>query len=133
MWSWYIIKTDITSIDAYHVFKGPALVYFTDVVIIKSKNRDEALRMLEDRFLDDRAKRVNDDVYPGLSFALFKLKIVSRKDEVTHEKILNEIYSQISELADIRTVSGHSSDVMAKNFASVRGVKAFELVYRNPL
>lgn len=51
---------------------------------------------------------------------------------MTHKKVLNELCSQISALADIKTGSGHSSNVMAKVIAAVRVVEAFKLAYRNP-
>lgn len=42
--------------------RGPALVYFMDVVINVAKSPEEGMNMLEDSFLDDVAKRVSDDV-----------------------------------------------------------------------
>lgn len=50
---------------------------------------------------------------------------------MTHEKVLNELFTHMHELADIRTGSGSSSDVMSKTIAAVWGVEAFLLVYRN--
>lgn len=101
------------------------------VVITKARSPDEALRLLEDHFLDDRAKRINDDVWLEISFPLFKLKIGSKNEEVKHEKVLNEFCSQILEHADIRTGSGYASDITAKMIAAVRGIKAFARSYRN--
>lgn len=58
-----------------------------DAIIIKAKIPDEALRMLEDHFLDDRAKCVNYDVLLKQSFALIKLKRSARNEDVTDEKV----------------------------------------------
>lgn len=113
--------------------KGPALVSFTNVIIRRVIGPDDALQLLEAHFSDDCAKQVNDDVWLELSFDLIKLKRALRNEKVTHEKVLNELCTQISELADTITGSGHSSDVMTKNIAAVRCVEAFEPVYRNSL
>lgn len=46
---------------------------------------------------------------------------------------LKGLYLQISESADNRTDLGHFSDVTAGTIAAVRGIEAFELVYRKSL
>lgn len=112
--------------------RGPALIHFMDVVIFKAEDPHEAIQMLECHFLDERAKRVNDDVWMELSFELVKSSRAAMNREITFEKVLNDLYAQISELADIRTGSGHSADVMAKLIAAVRNVEPFSLVCRNP-
>lgn len=55
-----------------------------------------------------------------------------KHEQITHKKVLSELRFQISELTDIRTESGHSSDVMTKTIVPVCRLKAFEMVYRNP-
>lgn len=112
--------------------RGPALVYFMDEVMFEAKNPDEAIHLLEKHYLDDRDKMINDDVWMKLTFENIKLSRASRNLEVTHEKVLNDLTTQISELAGIRTGSGHSADVMAKTIAAVRGVDAFTFVFQNP-
>lgn len=82
-------------------------------------------------FLDNHAKRVNDDVWLELSFDLLKLKRAANNENIAHEKILNESYTQISELTNIGSGSDNLSDVMARTVTAVRGFEAFELVYRN--
>lgn len=49
-----------------------------DVVIVKVKSLDEALRMVEDQFLDDHVKLFNDHIWLELSFSLKILKSVFR-------------------------------------------------------
>lgn len=103
-----------------------------DVIIRADMGSDDAMQLFENHFLDDSAKRVNDDVWLELSLDLFKLKIASKNEKVNHKKVLNKIRRQISELANIRTGSEHSSNVMAKTIAAVSDVGAFKFLYRNP-
>lgn len=51
---------------------GPALVYFMDVVINDANSLEEAIKMLEVHFIDDRAGRVNDDLWKELTFEPIK-------------------------------------------------------------
>lgn len=101
-----------------------------DVVIHKAKNLDDALKMVKDLFFDDHAKRVHDYVYLELFFDLIKLNRGSRNEEVTHENFLNELFSQILEISDIRAMSENSSNVMDKTVVAVGDVEAFKLVYK---
>lgn len=43
--------------------KGPSLLYFMDIVTNKGATSEDAIKMLEARFLIDRAKRINDDIW----------------------------------------------------------------------
>lgn len=63
---------------------------------------------------------------------LVKAKRASNNENITNEKVLKELCTQITELADIKTEPGHSSYVMANAIAQVTGVEAFVLVYCNP-
>ena len=83
--------------------------------------------------MDDRAKRVNEEVWLELTFDFVKSKGENLNKEVTHEAIFNDLLNQISGLADMRTGSGNSADVMAKTISAVRGVDAFSHVCRNSL
>lgn len=109
-----------------------ALVYFFHIIIRTVIGFEHGLQLFEDTFLEECPKRVNDDVWSELSLDFIKLKPASKNEEVTHEKKLNGLCTQILKLAKIRTGSGHSSDVTAKTSAAVRGVKVFKLIYRNP-
>lgn len=76
------------------------------VTIHSARSRKEALQMLESTFLNERAKRVNDDVCMELSFHLVKLRRASRNKQTTYSKVLTDLCTQISELSDIRTGKG---------------------------
>ncbi len=47
---------------------GQATIYFTDVIKQSAKSTNEAINMLEQNFLDQRAKRVNDEIWHDLPF-----------------------------------------------------------------
>jgi len=93
---------------------------------------EDAIQLLECHFLDDRAKRVNDEVWLELTFKFVKSKRIMLNKEVSHESVLNDLLNQVSELADMRTGSGSEADVMAKTISAVREVDAFSHVCRNP-
>lgn len=103
------------------------------MIIRIAMNPDHALQLLEYHFLDDRAKQVNDDVWSEFFFDLIRLEWVAKNEEVTHEKILNKLCTEIQKLTDIRTGSGHSSDEIAWTIAALCAVEAFEHLYRNSM
>lgn len=111
--------------------KGIALIYFMNTVIRTAETPEVVINQLENHFPDDRAKRVNDDILMESSYDLVKGSRASRNLEINHEQILNRLTTQISELIDIQTGSGHSGDVMARKIATVRRVEAFVMVCRN--
>lgn len=45
---------------------------------------------------------------------------------------MNELSTQISEVANIRRASRSSSDIMTKTIAQLRGVEALILAHQNP-
>ena len=47
--------------------------------------------------------------------------------------MLNDLLTTITELSDVRTVSGSTNDIMAKTLAAIRDVDAFTQVFLNPL
>lgn len=65
--------------------KSLPLVYYMDVTIHYAGSPEEALQMLESRFIDERVKCVNDDGWMELLFQLVKLGRASRNQETTHE------------------------------------------------
>lgn len=48
--------------------RGPAMIYLMDMVISGCENQEGAIQMLESHFLDDRANKLNYDVWTELSF-----------------------------------------------------------------
>ena len=68
-----------------------------------------------------------------LTFDFVKSKWKHLNKEVTHEAIFNDLLNQVSELADMRTGSRNSADMMAKTISAVRGVDAFSHFFINPL
>lgn len=112
--------------------RGLALINFMDVVINDAKNLEEAIKIPEGHFLDDRARMVNDDVWLELSLKLVKTMRASQNGDVTHEAVLNDLKTQTSKQEDIRTGSQHSADLMTKRIAAVRSIKDCMLVSRNP-
>lgn len=132
----YVNRTRYTGELCFHCYnkrflKEPAFFYFINVIIRTDIWFDDALQISENHFSDDHVKRVNDVVWLVLTFDLIYLKRASRNEGVAYEKIVSELLTQILQLADIRTGSGYASDVSTKLIAAVRGVEAFELVYRN--
>lgn len=92
------------------------------------KYQERPYKCLNDIFLDNRAKRVSDDKWLELSFEMVEISRVSPSTEAAHEKVLNDLIAQIIEIANIRTSSGHSTEVMAKIIATLRGMRVFLLV-----
>lgn len=88
----------------------------------------EALKLLKYQFLNNRSKGANVYIWLEIFLDLINLKQASKIEEVTHEKMVSELRTQTLELADIKTGSGRSSDVMAKTIAAVCGVEAFKLL-----
>lgn len=62
-----------------------------DAVLNKTTSPEDALKCLEVPFLDDQAKRVNDEVWPDLTFELVKAKRSLKNEDVTYRKVLNEL------------------------------------------
>lgn len=69
---------------------GPALVYFMDVVKHHASNVEDAIQMLEEHFLGERAKRVNDEVWLELSFEFVKSSRQIHGKDTTYEGVLND-------------------------------------------
>jgi len=111
---------------------GKALVYFMDTTKLVAMSPEDAIQLLECHFLEDRAKRVNDEAGFELTFNFVKSKRIMLNTEVSHESDLNDLLNQISELADMRTGYGSDEDVMAETISEVREVDAFSHVCRNP-
>lgn len=65
--------------------KEPLLLYSVEHVSTNAYDFGEAVRMLEAQVLDDRAKRVNDNIWIGLSFELAKSVRTSR-NHIEHSK-----------------------------------------------
>lgn len=84
------------------VLKRPALVNFMDVIVRVAVAPDGLVKLLQDYFLDEWARGAKVDVWWEFCFILIKSKRSSKNEKVTHEKDLNEIRAQISEIFDIR-------------------------------
>ncbi len=67
---------------------GPALVYFIDTAKLAAISPNEAIQLLESRFLDGQAERVNDEVWLELTFSFVRNKWMMLEKEVSHEKNL---------------------------------------------
>lgn len=109
-----------------------ALFYFQEKIMNKNQSKKETLKCLEDHCLDNRVKRANTEVWKDATFHLVKAKRTSRNDNITHEKVSNELCTQIWEQVDIETGSCHLPNVMGHTIVVVRVVGAFALVYWNP-
>lgn len=66
-----------------------------------------------------------------LSFHMIRLRHASRNEATIYEKVLNDIYTQITELSDTRTGSEESPDTPAKLIAAVRDIDVLAIVCRN--
>lgn len=114
-----------------NLLNDPALVHFMDVIKMDATNRNDVIERMEDHFMNECANRVYDAVWMELGFEFIKLKRATNNEDISHEKSLKELCTQILELSDLRTGFGSSSDIMAKTIPALRRMKAFELVYRN--
>lgn len=97
--------------------RSPATVYFMDDIVHDAQTPEEAMKTKKDCGLHENAKRVNEDVWFELKFALVKSIKASRNEEFTYEKLCNDLCTLILKFADITAGLGHSSDVMAKDLA----------------
>lgn len=75
---------------------------------------------------------MNDEVWSELTFEFVKSKRESNSLVVIHEALLNELNTEIADLAYIRTGSSTDTDIMTKTIAAVRDVEAFTHVCKNP-
>lgn len=100
-------------------------------VVCNLKRLEESIEIMEFHYLDERAKRVEENVWLELTLELVKSRRASRNEAVICRKVRNDQCIQVSELAHIRRGSNHSSDVITKSTAVVRGREAFILVRRN--
>lgn len=113
-------------------FRGPALVYLMEVVINDAKRREETMEMPEDHFSDGLTRPGSDEVWLERSFELVETMRASQNQQMSHRVVLNDLMTDISKLAGIRTRCGHSADVTGKTIAAVRGIELFSLLSRNP-
>lgn len=111
---------------------GNAFRYFMDYVKPVAKSAEDAIDQMEAHFLSNRAKRVNDEIWNELSFKFVKKKREFDKLPSTNEECLNDLLSQIGDLADMRTSPGNDSVVTAKVIAAVRDIETFTIVCQNP-
>ncbi len=93
---------------------------------------DETIQLLECRFLDHRAKKVNDEVWLELMFNFVRKKRMMLNKEVSHESVLNDLLNQVYELDDMRTGSRSDEYIIAKALSAVREVDEYSYVCRNP-
>lgn len=75
---------------------APALVYFMGAALNKETSPEDALKCLDDHFLDGQAKRINDEVCQDLTLELVRAKRSLKNEDVTHEMVLNGLATQIS-------------------------------------
>lgn len=112
--------------------KGQALVHFPDAISNIAFSPNASICMLEARFFDDRAKRVNDEIWRDFNFKMVKKSRSSRGQDSCYEAVLSDLITQISVLSDNCTGSGNTAEIMAKTKASVKSLAAFSPVYRHP-
>lgn len=113
------------------LLRRTTLTYFMDTVIIKRESSKQAVKCLNGNFLDDRARLVTDEMCLEVTVSLFDAERVPKNKALIYEEVLNNLFTQMSELADIRAWSGNSLTVRAKTLALVNGVRAYILVYSN--
>eukprot|EP00171_Calliarthron_tuberculosum_P022068 IDg22068t1 len=111
---------------------GHAFRYFMDHVRPIAKSIEDAIERLENHFLSNRAKRVNDEIWNELSFQFIKQKREFEKLPKTNEICLNDLLAQIGDLADMRTGPGDEAVITAKTIAAVRDIDTFSIVCQNP-
>lgn len=132
MWDGCGGENCVDSLDGNLLFNRTRSDIFMDEVIVEAQTPVEAVRMFESHLLDNTAKRVSYNLWMELLFDMFEMSRALRNEEVTHEKVLNDLRTEISELANIRPGSENSADVMIKTVAAVQGIEAFSLICRDP-
>ncbi len=65
-------------------------------------------------------------------FEFMKSNRIYKKLDTSYENVFDDLLEKMAELADVRTVSGTPTDVMAKTLAAVRDIEAFRQVVLNP-
>lgn len=70
--------------------------------------------MVNEQFLDRRARRANDDIWAELSFKSIKDRLVADNKSSRHEDFLKILLTQVVELADFCTGSRTVDDITAK-------------------
>lgn len=71
--------------------KEPALLNFMNVVLDKIAYSNHAVSLFESPFLDERVKRVYDDIWTSPSLSSVKSVRCPRSQEVTFEAVLNDV------------------------------------------
>lgn len=108
---------------------GQALVYFSGVIKPKAKNVADALKMLEEHCLNDRAKLVNGQVWDELTFSFVEEKRKFNAKPVSYENSLDDLFNEIAELKDMRT--GQRSDKIVMDKILDRDVQEFQDICSN--
>ena len=111
---------------------GQALHQFQDVFRDVAGTVGDVIDLLEDHFLSQRAKRVNDDIWSEISYHSVKKRREKENKSVLHEYVLSDLIDQVKDLSDIRTGPGNDSILMAKIIPSVRNVSIYSIVCQNP-
>ena len=111
---------------------GQALYHYQDNIRGVANTIEEAIDILENHFLGQRARRVNDEIWSEISYEYVKKKSAAENKSSFHEAVLSELLTQITYLSDIRTGPGSDNIIMAKTIAAVCKILIFSVVYQNP-
>lgn len=85
----------------------------------KARSPGKELKRLEDHFLDDVAKGISDDIWIELSFNSTELEKDARGEILAHERAVDVLYSQLFDLADVRTGLEHFNNVATETVSAV--------------
>lgn len=89
-----------------------------DTLLTQDINLVDDIQMFESPFLNERTKRVNDDIFAELSFELVKSSRISRSLDRTYEVVLNALKTQILRLVDVQTLFGDQSEIMKNKYTT---------------